>query len=101
MDKREWPDMPDTWHCINAAGSIIQIDAAVRLEIERWMANLEYPRDHFAQLTITSILGEEITIFADAINMIYETNPTERIRSWMMGKLIKEEQTQNGFTDLD
>lgn len=98
MKKGEW-DPPESWHCINVAGTIVMVDSDVRKEVESWLKTLKFPEDHFAQLVITTILGEEITIMGDAINQIYDTTPELRCKSRMMDDLMKTERLEQGFPD--
>lgn len=100
MKKGEW-DPPESWHCMNVAGTIVMIDSEVRKEVETWLKTLEYPRDHFAQLVITTILGEEVTIIADAINQIFDTNPELRCKSRSMDSMMAAEQLEQGFPNQD
>lgn len=96
MKKGEW-EAPESYHCINCAGTIICIDSEVRKEVETWLRTLEYPRDHFAQLVISSIFGEEITIIADSINQIYDTNPEMRGKSRETSVMMENERLAQGF----
>jgi hypothetical protein len=84
---------------MNVAGTVVMIDAEVRKEVEAWLRTLEYPKDHFAQLVITTILGEEVTVIADGINQIYDTNPELRFKSRSVSALVQEERLEQGFTE--
>lgn len=99
MKKGEWPDQPDSWHCINCAGSIIMVTAEVRKEVESWLKTLEFPKDHFAFLIVETILGEEMTIMGDGVNHIYDTNPELRCKTRMLDESMKEERREQGFPE--
>lgn len=75
------------------------VSTEVRKEVESWMKTLEYPKDHLAFLIVETILGEEVSIFADAINVIYDTTPALRCRSREMNALMKEERLEQGFPE--
>lgn len=94
----DWP-MPDAWHCINIAGQFVQVTTDVRREIEAWLRSLEYPRDHFATVTVESIYGEELTLMADAINGFYDTTPELRRRARLHEQMLEQERTRQGFID--
>ena len=99
MKKGEWEDMPDSWHCINCAGSIVMVSSDVRKEVEAWLRHLEYPRDHFATIVVDTVLGETMTLIADAINVIYETTPEIRAKNREIDARMKEECLEQGFPE--
>lgn len=99
MKKGDWEDMPESWHCINVAGSIVQVDTETRKEIECWLKTLEYPKDRLAFIIVTSVLGEEVTIMADAVNLFYSTTPEERFKSRCHDDLMAEERRSQGFPE--
>lgn len=75
------------------------VSAEVRKEVETWLKTLEFPKDHFAFLIVETILGEEMTIMGDGVNMIYDTNPELRCKSRMMDDLMKSERLEQGFPE--
>lgn len=99
MKKGEWEERPDSWHCLNVCGTIVQVDTEVRKEIEAWLKTLEWPKDKFAFLIVGTILGEEVTIMADGINQIYDTTPELRFKQRELGQLMNDEKLQQGFPD--
>jgi hypothetical protein len=98
MKQGEW-EAPSSWHCINAAGTIVQVDSETRKEVEVWIKGLELPRDQSAQLLITSILGEDVTLFAIGLNVIYSTDPDQRCKQRQLMKLIDDEKLEQGFPE--
>jgi hypothetical protein len=95
----EWEDRPDSWHIIQCAGTICMVTAEVRKEVESWLKTLKYPDDQYAYIVVDSILGEEITIMADAINVMYDTTPEKRGKSRSMDELMKTERLEQGFPE--
>jgi hypothetical protein len=99
MKKGEWEGRPDSWHVILCAGSVVMVDTEVRKEVESWLKGLEYPRDYFAQLTIETIIGEEMTIIASSVSIIYDTTPEKRGKSRDLDDQFKAERLEQGFPD--
>jgi hypothetical protein len=97
----DWEDRPDSWHICQVAGTYFQIDKETRKEIETWIKGLKYPDDYFATLDITSVIGEDITIIASAVNIFYNCSPEIRLKSRELSKLVADERMGQGFPNDD
>ena len=98
MKRGDW-EPPESYHCIHAAGIIVQVDEDTRKEVESFLRGCTFPEDYFKSITIETILGETVTIIADAINSIYDTTPETRCKQRQLGVMMDQEALAQGFSD--
>jgi len=105
MSDHDTSDLPTSWSLILVGGSTFMISEEVRREIEVWMREVDRENDpsfaKTAHLTVTGLLGQELTIMFDGINCLYDTSPASRLLDRLYGKLIREEALEQGFPDDD
>lgn len=68
-------NLPEEWHVLNVAGTIFQIDADVRKEIESFLKQATFP---WQFIIIQTLFDEEVTVIADAVNVIFSSTPEQR-----------------------
>lgn len=96
-----------SWHLIQIGGSIFQISAEVRKEIETWMHDVQCDAANdptickTAYLTVEGFSGEELTILFDGIICLYSSTPETRFKNRTIAKAVKDEALEQGLPDDD
>lgn len=81
-------DTPTSFHVLSVGGTTVYIDKETRREVEAFLKGGSAPTEF---ITIESLIGEEITVIAGAINCMWDSTPEVRERYRAIDRMFKEE----------
>ena len=76
------------FHTIQIGGAIFYVDKEARREIEAFLRTSPAPTDF---ITVESLLGEEVTVIADAVSGMWDSTPEIRTASRAIAAMFKSE----------
>lgn len=77
-----------SFHCLNLAGTTFYVDDEVRKEVEAFLRTSPSLTE---SIIVESLVGEEVTVIADAVNAIWSSTPETRAWYREFDRMFKDE----------
>jgi hypothetical protein len=85
------PRPAESFHILHAGGGTFHVDSEVRKEVEAFLRQVSGFEDLKTFIVIESLAGEEITVVADAVDVIFSSSPESRQYYRMYHEMLDNE----------